>query len=79
MAMQDEFAGVLKVKQRNAILKEIQKLESELQDMRQQEPEKLYKGSRYTTRTLLQNRRRQQFNERFKLSKSKYQEMRRYL
>ena len=79
MAMQDEFAGVLTVKQRNAILKEIQKLESELQDMRQQEPEKLYKGSRYTTRTLLQNRRRQQFNERFKQKRDRVLQLRKRL
>ena len=77
--MQDEFAGVLTVKQRNAILKEIQKLESELQDMRQQEPEKLYKGSRYTTRTLLQNRRRQQFNERFKQKRDRVLQLRKRL
>ena len=77
--MQDEFAGVLTVKQRNAILKEIQKLESELQDMRQQEPEKLYKGSRYTTRTLLQNRRRQQFNERFKQIRDRVLQLRKRL
>ena len=79
MAMQDEFAGVLTVKQRNAILKEIQKLESELQDMRQQEPEKLYKGSRYTTRTLLQNRRRQQFNKRFKQKRDRVLQLRKRL
>ena len=79
MSMQDEFAGVLTVQQRNAMLKEIQNLESKLQDMRQQEPEQFFKGSRFTTRNLLQNRRRQQFNKRFKRIRDRILQLRKRL